>query len=115
MLLVIVMLISLALAQGALIWLVAYALAPAERDFSLLRGILIGFAWIIIYNLIKGLIKPKFGEGWELIISLVGTPIVFKFGFCLSVIRSILATVIVWIVVMAAMYFLLIRPDQMPT
>jgi len=112
MILAIILIVAGVLANGALLWLIVYALTPAETNSSLWRGLRTGAVLSASLYVCQWLIEPKIGDNWSTVVQLAVTPIIIKLGFRLSVFRSILVSLVLWIVAGLTMYFLLIRPDS---
>jgi hypothetical protein len=112
MILIIAFIVAGVLAHGALLWLIAHILAPADSDISLLRGLWTGVVMSIWYNLCQWVIDPKIGVVWGGVLLLVGSVFVIRWGFRFSFLRSALVCVILWIVLILAVYLLVVRPDQ---
>ena len=103
---VVALIISVVLAQGALLWLIAYMLAPAENDFSLERGIVVGLGLSVFSFMSQTFIEPKAGSDWTILTDFLLTLFVIWVGFRLSFWRTILAVIIFWTIAGLVIYFL---------
>jgi hypothetical protein len=99
MIFLITLLVGVVVAQGALLWLIASALAPAEKDFPLWRGLLLGAALSGWHRLYEILISPIISGMWGMVIAFGVAAAVVQLGFRLSILRSIAATALLWIAV----------------
>ena len=97
---------SVVLAEGALLWLIAYTLAPAEKDFSLWRGIGVGLLMSGLNFLCEEFFVPRVGDGWGLLAQIIVMLCVVWTGFRLSFWRTIIVMIIFWTIAGLAYYFL---------
>jgi hypothetical protein len=101
-----VLFIGLVLANGALLWLIARMVAPADVDFSLSRGLVAGFILAGLNSLSRWLVEPKLGE-WSILVGAGVTLVVVMGSFRLAVVRSVLVTVLHWVGFLAIYIFVI--------
>ena len=101
------------LACGGLLWLVAYFLAPVGYEISLWRGIGAVFLITVFLSLSEAFLRPVIGD-WHMLVDPAAQVFIVRSMLRLSVGRSLAAVIIYWVVLTAAVYFLVIRPGRQP-
>ena len=103
---IIALIVSIVLAQGALVWLIAYTLAPGGADFSLWRGIVLGVVVRVWFGLSRWVLGPMIGDDWLMLAQFFGTLLLVWIGFQLGFWRTFFVVAIFWIIELMGAYFL---------
>ncbi len=100
------LIVSLVLAQGALVWLIAYMLAPGGADFSLWRGIVLGVVVRVWCGLSRWVLEPRISDDWLMLTQFLGTLLLVWIGFRLGFWRTLFVVVIFGTIELMGAYFL---------
>jgi len=98
-------------ACGGLLWIIAHFLAPIGSEIPLSRGIAAVFLMGVVSFLSKIFLGPLIGD-WRWLVELAVEVLVVMGIFRLPFLRAIVAVFIYWLVVIVAVYFLFIRPQE---